>query len=59
MKKRTILLSVAAVFAAAVVCFAANPNMGTWKLNEAKSKLSADPRKTIRWSMRRWATVLK
>ena len=40
MKKRTILLSVAAVFAAAVVCFAANPNMGTWKLNEAKSKFS-------------------
>jgi len=22
------------------MCFAANPNMGTWKLNEAKSKLS-------------------
>ncbi len=26
-------------FAATVVCFAANPQMGTWKLNEAKSKL--------------------
>ena len=24
---------------AAVACFAANPHMGTWKLNEAKSKL--------------------
>ena len=24
-------------FVAAAVCFASNPNMGTWKLNEAKS----------------------
>jgi hypothetical protein len=42
MKSRTIVLTVAAVFAATVVCFAANDvNMGTWKLNEAKSKLAA------------------
>jgi hypothetical protein len=42
MKSRTILLAVAALFAAAVLCFAANDaNMGTWKLNEAKSKLVA------------------
>jgi hypothetical protein len=41
MRTRTILLTVAALFAAAVVCFAADDaNMGTWKLNEAKSKLS-------------------
>jgi hypothetical protein len=40
MKTRTILLSVAALFAAVVVCFAADVNMGTWKLNEAKSKIS-------------------
>jgi hypothetical protein len=40
MKTRTILLSVAALFAAVVVCFAADANMGTWKLNEAKSKIS-------------------
>ena len=26
-------------FIATVACFAANPHMGTWKLNEAKSKL--------------------
>jgi hypothetical protein len=26
-------------FTAAAACFAANPHMGTWKLNEAKSKL--------------------
>ena len=27
-------------FMAATICFAANPHMGTWKLNEAKSKLA-------------------
>ena len=27
-------------FAAVAACFAANPHMGTWKLNEAKSKLA-------------------
>jgi hypothetical protein len=42
MKKRTILLTMAAMFAVVAVCFAAdNPNMGTWKLNEAKSKIPA------------------
>ena len=42
MKKRAILLGVAAVLAVGAVCFAADdPNMGTWKLNEAKSKFSA------------------
>jgi hypothetical protein len=41
MKIRTILLSLAVLFGAAAVCFASeNVNMGTWKLNEAKSKLS-------------------
>ena len=39
MKTRTILLTVAALFAAVAVCFAADANMGTWKLNEAKSKI--------------------
>jgi hypothetical protein len=34
-------LTLAALFTAAVACFAAeNVNMGTWKLNEAKSKIS-------------------
>ena len=42
MRTRTILLTMAALFAAAVVCFAADDaNMGTWKLNEGKSKLVA------------------
>jgi outer membrane protein assembly factor BamE (lipoprotein component of BamABCDE complex) len=41
MKTRTILLALAALFAAAAVSFAADDvNLGTWKLNEAKSKLS-------------------
>jgi hypothetical protein len=38
MKRWTILLSLVALLASASVCFAANANMGTWKLNEAKSK---------------------
>ena len=40
MKHRTILFTLAAFFAVVVVCFAADVNMGTWKLNEAKSKVS-------------------
>ncbi len=42
MKTRAILLGLVAVLAVAAVSFAADdPNMGTWKLNEAKSKLAA------------------
>lgn len=41
MKTRTIILSLALSFAAGAVCFAGSPQMGTWKLNEAKSKLAA------------------
>ena len=40
MKVRTMLLTLAVLFASVVACFAADVNMGTWKLNEAKSKLS-------------------
>ena len=40
MKIRTTLLSLAVLLAAAAVCFAADVNMGTWKLNEAKSKFA-------------------
>src|SRR5713226_5820984 len=40
MKTRTILLTLATLFVAAVVCFAADAQIGTWKLNEAKSKLA-------------------
>jgi hypothetical protein len=41
MKTRTLLLTLAVCVFAVAVSFAANPNMGTWKLNEAKSKLPA------------------
>jgi hypothetical protein len=39
MKTRTIGLTLAVCFLGGAVCFAADPQMGTWKLNEAKSKL--------------------
>ena len=38
-KTRIAVVAVALSFAASAACFAANPHMGTWKLNEAKSKL--------------------
>ena len=40
MRKRTVLGALASLFAGAVVCLAADPNLGTWKLNEAKSKIA-------------------
>jgi len=41
MKTRTILLILLLCFVGAAVCFAADLHMGTWKLNEAKSKIGA------------------
>src|SRR5882757_4963051 len=41
MKVRTLILTVAMCFVGAGLCFADNANMGTWKLNEAKSKIPA------------------
>jgi outer membrane protein assembly factor BamE (lipoprotein component of BamABCDE complex) len=42
MKKRMMLLALASLFAAVAGCFAAEDvNMGTWKLNEANSKIRA------------------
>jgi hypothetical protein len=38
-KTRIAAVAVALSFVAAAACFAANPHIGTWKLNEAKSKL--------------------
>src|SRR5947209_7407703 len=40
MKIRTISLPVLLLLVAGAMCMAENPNMGTWKLNEAKSKLA-------------------
>jgi len=40
MKTRIAVIALALSFVAAGACFAANPHMGTWKLNEARSKLA-------------------
>ena len=40
MKMKTIGLTLAFSFLAGATCFAADPQMGTWKLNEAKSKIT-------------------
>jgi hypothetical protein len=41
MKAKTIVLTLALYFFAAAVCYAQDVQMGTWKLNEAKSKIAA------------------
>src|SRR3981189_2510691 len=40
MKTRTMVLTLALCFVAAAVCFASQAQTGTWKLNEAKSKIA-------------------
>ena len=40
MKARTMVMTVALCLGAVVLCSAQDPNIGTWKLNEAKSKIS-------------------
>jgi hypothetical protein len=40
MKTRTALVSAGVFLAGVVLCLAADANMGTWKLNEGKSKFS-------------------
>ncbi len=47
MKTRTILLTLLLCFVGAAVCFADDPQMGTWKLNEAKSKIGEGSPKLI------------
>ena len=41
MKVKTIVMTVALCLVAGAVCFASDVQMGTWKLNEAKSKFAA------------------
>jgi len=41
MKARTIALTLALCFVAVAECFAQEAQMGTWKLNESKSKLAS------------------
>jgi hypothetical protein len=40
MKIKTIGLTLAFCFLGGALCFAADPQMGTWKLNESKSKIT-------------------
>src|SRR5437016_4136716 len=40
MQIKRVGLTLACCFLGGVVCFAADPQMGTWKLNEAKSKIT-------------------
>ena len=48
MRARTMFLTLAVLLCGAVACFAADANMGTWKLNEAKSKIPAgSPKNTM------------
>ncbi len=47
MRTRTLALTVVACFFSLTLCFAENPMMGTWKLNEAKSKFSPDASKSV------------
>jgi len=39
MKTKTSVLTLVMLFVGVTLSFASNPNLGTWKLNEAKSKL--------------------
>ena len=41
MKTRIAAVAMALSFTATAACFAANPHMGTWKLNDTKSKIPA------------------
>src|SRR5579871_4415894 len=41
MKTRSFVLSLATCFVVLTLCFAQDTMMGTWKLNEAKSKIGA------------------
>jgi len=47
MKARTIVLTVVTCFVGLTLCFAGSPMMGTWKLNEAKSKFSPGSSKSV------------
>jgi hypothetical protein len=47
MKARNLILTLALCFAGVAVCFADNPAIGTWKLNEAKSKIAAGVKNTM------------
>ncbi len=47
MKIRTTVLTLIMLFVGLTICFAQNATLGTWKLNEAKSKLAPGTAKNI------------
>jgi len=47
MKTRSIGLTLVMLFVGLAMCSAQNPNLGTWKLNEAKSKIPTGSAKNI------------
>src|ERR1700683_4838851 len=47
MRTKTIVLALALCFVAVPASFASNPNKGTWKLNESKSKITPKATKNI------------
>src|SRR4051812_38991199 len=53
MKRRSIVLAIAVCFVGLCSSFAQSPQMGTWKLNEAKSKIPAGMMKnsTVTYAM--------
>src|SRR6266702_4029953 len=50
MKTKTIVLTLVLCFVAAAVCFADDAFTGTWKLNEAKSKIAPNAPKNNEWT---------
>ena len=44
MKTKVVLMTLVACFIGAVVCLSADTVIGTWKLNEAKSKIGGGPK---------------
>ena len=47
MKAKRVVLTFVMLFVGLTTCFAANPNLGTWKLNEAKSKIAPGAPKNV------------
>jgi hypothetical protein len=47
MKLRTSVLTLGMLFVGLTMCFAGSPSIGTWKLNEAKSKMTAGAPKNM------------
>jgi hypothetical protein len=47
LKTRTVVLTLLTLFVGLTICFASNPNLGTWKLNEAKSKIAPGTPKNL------------